>query len=240
MESQKKQTGRTQARLLESAAEVFAEKGYRDATVAEICRRAEANVAAVNYYFRSKENLYVEALRAAFEEGIRKYPPDAGVDPGAPPAERLRGRITALIHRILDPDTKEFDIMRREIGDPTGLLAEAHRDLIGSIRKGVFKLLREMLGPKASLGQILLGTMSVVGPIVHAGHKIRHERAFHKHDADGVELLPIKDLQPLIDHTMRFCLAGIQQMRQDIESGDWPDMELPDEFIEGHKELLEQ
>ena len=240
MESQKKQTGRTQARLLESAAAVFAEKGYRDATVAEICKRAEANVAAVNYYFRSKENLYVEAWRAAFQEGLRKYPPDGGVDAGAPPAERLRGRMTALMHRVLDPDTKDFDIMRREIGDPTGLLAEAHRDLIGSIHKGAFKLLREMLGPKASLGQVLLGTMSVVSPALHAVHRIRHERACHEHDAGGVELLPIKDLQPLIDHTMRFCLAGIQRMRQDIESGDWPDMELPDEFIEGHKDLLEQ
>ncbi|MBW2127416.1 MAG: helix-turn-helix transcriptional regulator [Deltaproteobacteria bacterium] len=37
-----------------SACEVFAEKGYRAATIADICGRAKANVAAVNYYFGDK------------------------------------------------------------------------------------------------------------------------------------------------------------------------------------------
>ena len=50
-------------RLLKAATEVFAEKGYRDATVAEICRRAESNVAAVNYHFGSKGALYATLWR---------------------------------------------------------------------------------------------------------------------------------------------------------------------------------
>ncbi|MDH4012180.1 MAG: TetR family transcriptional regulator, partial [Desulfobacterales bacterium] len=44
----------TRNRLLNAACEVFAEKGYRNAKVAEICHRAGANVAAVNYYFGDK------------------------------------------------------------------------------------------------------------------------------------------------------------------------------------------
>ena len=38
----------TRRRLLEAAGEVFAEHGFRAATVQEICRRADANIAAVN------------------------------------------------------------------------------------------------------------------------------------------------------------------------------------------------
>ena len=53
--------------LLKVACKVFADKGYRKATIAEICKRAGVNIAAVNYYFRSKERLYVEAWRAAFK-----------------------------------------------------------------------------------------------------------------------------------------------------------------------------
>ena len=45
----------TRGRLLDAAGAIFADKGFRDATTAEICRRAKANIAAVNYHFGSKD-----------------------------------------------------------------------------------------------------------------------------------------------------------------------------------------
>ena len=45
----------TEKRLLEAAGEIFAEHGYRAATVRQICEKARANIAAVNYYFGDKE-----------------------------------------------------------------------------------------------------------------------------------------------------------------------------------------
>lgn len=60
-----RETGRGQtarARLLEAAIEVFGEKGPRAASVREIARAAGQNVAAIKYYFGSKEGLYHAAL----------------------------------------------------------------------------------------------------------------------------------------------------------------------------------
>lgn len=47
----------TQERLLDAAEDLFAEKGFEAVSLREITARAEANVAAVNYHFGSKENL---------------------------------------------------------------------------------------------------------------------------------------------------------------------------------------
>ena len=55
-------------RILHVAIEVFAEHGFRDTTIREICKRANVNVASINYYFRSKEALYTQALSFAFHE----------------------------------------------------------------------------------------------------------------------------------------------------------------------------
>ena len=55
----------TRERVLTAASEIFAEKGYRDATVSEICEAADANIASVNYHFGDKESLYDEVWRHA-------------------------------------------------------------------------------------------------------------------------------------------------------------------------------
>jgi len=42
---------------------VFTEKRHREAMLAKICERENANIAATNYYFRDKATLYAEAWR---------------------------------------------------------------------------------------------------------------------------------------------------------------------------------
>jgi AcrR family transcriptional regulator len=58
---------RTRERLLDTAERLFAGRGFAGTSVREITDAADANLGAVNYYFRSKENLYAEvfARRAA-------------------------------------------------------------------------------------------------------------------------------------------------------------------------------
>ena len=44
-----KNSEKTRAHILQAAAEIFAEKGFRAATVRQICAKADANIAAINY-----------------------------------------------------------------------------------------------------------------------------------------------------------------------------------------------
>ena len=52
----------TRERIADAAGEIFAERGFDGTTVRDICQRAGANIAAVNYYFGDKQRLYLEAL----------------------------------------------------------------------------------------------------------------------------------------------------------------------------------
>jgi len=52
----------TKERLLRAASKVFAQRGYREATIAEICHKAGSNVAAVNYHFGGKDAVYIPVL----------------------------------------------------------------------------------------------------------------------------------------------------------------------------------
>ena len=90
-------------RLLQVAVEVFAEYGFREATVREICSRANLNVASVNYYFRSKEALYSQALTFAFQEANRLYPQDTALKMNLPPVEF--SIISLMICNIQTPGT---------------------------------------------------------------------------------------------------------------------------------------
>jgi AcrR family transcriptional regulator len=193
--------------LLSAAVDVFAEKGYRDATVAEICQRAKANIAAVNYHFRDKETLYREAWRYAFSESIKAHPPDAGVSDASPPEERLRGQIAALLQRISDRKNKEFLIVLKEMTNPTGLLHEIMREMLLPLQKRMQATIRELLGPHASDMQIQFCEASIISQCVNP--------MLLKKKEDRNAPPGIKNVKAYADHVVRFSLAGIHKIQED-------------------------
>jgi len=207
----------TRDRVLESACRVFAEKGYYHATLAEICERASANIAAANYYFRSKENLYAEAWRLAFKRSFDAHPPHGGVSPDAPPHQRLRGHILATARRIADPDAREFDIVLKERANPTGLLAEIMRKSIEPVRQHLAAIVSELLGPEASKQDVALCGRSIMAQCLHI---FLHERPRPK--AFGPPPINL-GTEALAEHIFRFSLAGIRDLRDRLERSEEPE-----------------
>src|SRR5215213_5921262 len=91
----------TRHRLLRAGAAVFSDVGFRRATVRDICARAGANVAAINYHFGDKDRLYAEVVHSGVAAGLLKYPVDMGVPSKATPEQRLHGFIRSFLYRTL-------------------------------------------------------------------------------------------------------------------------------------------
>ena len=115
MRKQRSDGQETRQRLLTAASELFAQKGFLETTNADICEKARANTAAVNYHFGSKENLYIQAWKYAFDTSIITHPPDGGVKPTAPAEKKLHGSILGLMSRIADPQSHDFEIVHKEM-----------------------------------------------------------------------------------------------------------------------------
>ena len=49
---------KTREQILSAAEVLFAEKGFSYTSIRDITEKADCNLAAVNYYFHGKENLY--------------------------------------------------------------------------------------------------------------------------------------------------------------------------------------
>src|SRR5215468_5008505 len=112
--------GDTEARLLEAAGRVFAEKGFDAATVRDVCERAGVkNIGAVNYYFRSKDNLYEAALRNAFRCRLARLPAPEW-PAGTPATVKLRqfihGAARAMLEDFAEP--WQMQLLMRELSHP--------------------------------------------------------------------------------------------------------------------------
>lgn len=203
----------TKERVLEAACKVFARKGYRDATHAEICRDAQANVASINYYFGSKENLYREVFDYLSRRVRQLYPLDGGLSATADPEKRLHAYIYAHLRRMFDPENigDLHQIRMAEMFDPTGLLEKLLARDLARNRELIQEILAQLLGPGASKMDLDWCEMSVVAQcfIAVPGHKDGGPRKIFGLDESVVSLLA--------DHVFMFSLAGINAIRHRSE-----------------------
>ena len=205
----KTKSGKTRERLLTAASRIFAEQGFQESTIADICEHAETNIASVNYHFGDKESLYLEAWRYAFNQELDNHPSDGGIPEAASAEQRLAGRIRSLIARVADDNSYSFAIINKEMAQPTRLLADILEKEINPQRLQMLALLKECLGQAATEQRIHYCHTSIMGQcfqLLRLKH-MQSARNFPHYPGD------LSDSKAFAEHVVQFSLAGIQAIR---------------------------
>jgi AcrR family transcriptional regulator len=203
-------------RLLETAGRKFAEKGYDATNVREITEAAGMNVASVNYHFRSKEELYVEAVRHAANTCLQLTPMPTW-PAGVPAEKRLRDFIRAFLMRLLRDDVPEWHrhLIMREVIDPRpGACEQFVRDFVRPTFEVLQGILRELTPAGTPQEQLFLIGSSVVGQCLHY-HHARHVLRL----LVGQQEYQRYDLDRLTDHIWRFSLAALRGLAREQRGG---------------------
>jgi AcrR family transcriptional regulator len=197
----------TRRRLLDAAAEVFAEVGFADATVRRICEKAGANVAAVNYHFGDKQKLYA----AVFEHTRLQIMDHHAGHPGdLTPEDRLRFFIRQFLKQLLSPGhiSCHAKLVAQEMGEPSGVLDTF---IDAEVRPRV-EILTNIIRQIA--GELPPRVLAKCGASVVA-------QTLHYHWAKPVlkRIGPIyasldQNVEELVDHVTRFSLGGIRAIAE--------------------------
>lgn len=195
----------TRERLLDAAREVFSQCGFQGATVREICRRAEANVAAVNYHFGGKDALLAEALNFAPLRALQ----EDNVMADACPRVRLRLFIHGFLRMLLDEKnaSAQCQIMARELADPTPALDKIVREAVAPLHTYLGTVVREIVGAQVSETDCRRCVHSIIGQCLY----YRHSQPVLQRLRPKLNYTP-KEIEAIAQHIAEFSLAGLAQL----------------------------
>ena len=201
--------GETRNRVLGVATRLFAARGFEKVTVREICREAEANVAAVNYHFGDKLGLYREVLGQAIEvmRGTTEMARAEGQ--GRSPEDRLRIYVRVFMRRVVrkSQDSWIHTLMIHEMADPTPALDMVIEQVLRPRMQYLGEVVADMLQLPVDDARVLRCVLTVQSQF----HGLMMNPVLSRL-APGIQ--PTDDqIDAWTEHNATFALSGIHALR---------------------------
>lgn len=198
----------TRERLIEVSARLFAERGFSKVTVREICRRAHANVAAINYHFGGKDGLYQEIVSAAIRTMQRTTADIREAGARRPAEEQLEIFVRIFLSRVMQhKDGWIHQLMMQEIRDPTPALDRVVKSVVRPRLDYLGSVIARILHCSADDERVQYGVMSV---------QVQCLAMLNDRIAQFQPLPPWtpKRIEALAEHITKFSLAGIKALKR--------------------------
>ncbi len=196
----------TRRKLMDAGGEIFAERGLYAATIKQITDRAGVNVAAINYHFRDKFELYAAVVRYA----LSMTPTPLSAPAGRSPEERLRDDIAFMIADRYDPSRPAWrsTLLAHEFAQPTAALEAVMEELIRPRANFIEDIVRGILGPGASDDDVVRAALSIGGQCFFYLYHDEIIRRLHP------GLIHENNSEELVSHITEFSLAALHAMRK--------------------------
>ncbi|MEP6783007.1 MAG: CerR family C-terminal domain-containing protein [Acidobacteriota bacterium] len=123
----------TRQRLVDSAATLFADRGFENVTVREICKASNANIAAINYHFGDKAGLYRAVVLYAIAVMQETNEQSQRAGDGQSPEDQIRGFVRVFVGRLAADDNPNAwipKLMAREMEHPTEALDQVMMQVV--------------------------------------------------------------------------------------------------------------
>lgn len=203
----------TRERLVAAAAELFAEHGFHGTKARDIAKQGGVNLAASNYHYGSKRDLYFEVLRSQFAD-IRAELERRGANlPAATKLSRprlealLRARSQAMLDMLLGPPPSLHGaLMQREMCEPSEALPLIVDEFVGPSMQEMHSILAE-LAPDLSEDELQLCVFSVMGQVLF--YRFAMPALLQ---VLGLDSYPKQFASKVAQHVAEFSLGGMQRV----------------------------
>lgn len=201
----KHESDQTRDRIIWAAAELFAKQGFRSTSVRAICKKARTNGAAVNYHFRSKEQLYIEVFRILFD-GFRK--PLLAIPDQVHDAASWRCALKEWVEYTLristnddTPDIWVTQLIAHERTNPTSAMPILYKQFFEPLKMAVERIVRMGLPHGSTDMDAHMVTLSLMAQCTVFHHR--------KPPWDRLLIPPAADRKAWIARLTQFIVEGI-------------------------------
>jgi hypothetical protein len=154
----------TRRHILETAVRLFAEYGYADTTSKMICREAGVNIAAVNYHFGSRDDLYRAVLEDVHEHIVNEREMAAIMRADCSAEEKLSMVLDAYIATIYSEQSWHSRIWAHELIAPSALGGLSFLEGTLSKERSISKILSDITGIPQGDPALHCCVVTVMGP----------------------------------------------------------------------------
>lgn len=198
----------TRQRILDAAIRLFSERGFHHVTVRELSREARVNLAAVNYHFGGKLELYEEVVEGVL--GLVENDPITDPPEGASPEERIRHYVRTYVPRLAAPRGPGIwfqKLMRHEIDQPTPVAPRIAEEIILPRVRFLATAVAEILRTEPTDPRVRRCVASIQSQCLSLMPNNFRKVALSEH-ADVSD----EDIAAWVRHIVEFSLAGIRSV----------------------------